>query len=289
MEPSPAPDSVLVLDGPLGTELLRRGVPTPLPGWSAHALESQPEAVEGIHRDYARSGAVVHTTNTFRTRARVFPDRWEALTRAAVRAAKAGALPGQRVAGSLAPLEDCYRPDLSPALTDELACRREHADLALALADAGCDLLLCETFPLVREALLAAEAALATGLETWVAFTPGPDADLLTPSEIAAGAREALALGASAVLVNCVPARVALEFVEELAGILPSTGARCGCYANAGQVDEKMGWSSTPGIPERYADVAEAWVRAGATIVGGCCGTGPEHVAALAQRLGARA
>ena len=66
-------EPVQLLDGPLGTELMRRGVPTPLPGWSAHALETEPTVVEAIHRDYARAGATIHTTNTFRTRRRVFP------------------------------------------------------------------------------------------------------------------------------------------------------------------------------------------------------------------------
>ncbi|MFT5051075.1 MAG: S-methylmethionine-dependent homocysteine/selenocysteine methylase [Chlamydiales bacterium] len=286
MGATPTDQIVQILDGPVGTELLRRGVPTPLPGWSAHALESQPDVVEAIHRDYRAAGAMIHTTNTFRTRARVFPRTWEQLGRVAVDAARAAAAPGQFVAGSLAPLEDCYRPDLSPAHSDPDACRQEHADLARVLADAGCDLLLCETFPLVHEGLLAAEAALATGLETWVAFTPGPEGDLLTPAEVAEGARAALSLGVAGVLVNCVPATAALAHVRALADVLATSRTRWGCYANAGHADEQMGWSSAPGIPDRYADLARTWVDAGATIIGGCCGTGPEHVAALARRFG---
>ena len=62
--------SIVILDGPMGTELLARGVPTPTPGWSAHALDAAPEVVASIHRDYAAAGAVVHTTNTFRTKSR---------------------------------------------------------------------------------------------------------------------------------------------------------------------------------------------------------------------------
>ena len=84
-------------------------------------------------------------------------------------------------------MEDCYSPERSP-----LQPGAEHALLANALVAAGCDLLLCETFPHVGEALAAVEAAASTGAEVWVSFTAGYKADLLTPDEIAAGAREAV-------------------------------------------------------------------------------------------------
>ena len=198
----------------------------------------------------------------------------------AVRLAREGLGPSQRLAGSIAPLQDCYRPDLSPAASDSAGTLAAHGELAGLLAAEGCDLLLCETFPHVQEGLLATEAAVATGLETWTSFTAGPDADLLTPAEVAAGAREAVGIGAAAVLVNCVPARRTLEYVEALA---QAVGGQVpfGAYSNAGHVDEEMGWTSAPGAPEAYAECAAAWVSAGARLVGGCCGTGPDHVAAL--------
>ncbi len=264
----------------MGTELLARGVSTPLPGWSAHALESAPDVIRAIHGDYAAAGAIVHTANTFRTRKRQFPDRWEALARRALELCRESVPRSQRVAGSIAPLEDCYRPDLSPP-PDE--ARLEHGELARVLADAGCDLLLCETFPHVGEALIAVEAAVATGVETWVSFTPGPGGDLLTPRQIAAGAAEAVKRGARAVLVNCCPATRTRDFVAGLAGM----GVPVGAYANSGEPDERMGWRSTPFGPARYADLAETWLAAGATLVGSCCGTGPEHIAELTRRLAA--
>jgi len=271
---------VIILDGPMGTELAVRGVPTPLPGWSAHALRTHPEVVSAVHEAYAEAGAMMHTANTFRTRRRTCPDDWEALARRAVKLAREVAdRHGGRVAGSLAPLEDCYRPDLSPA--SEVA-RVEHGEHARVLADAGCDLLLCETFPHVPEALVALEASLATGLEVWVSFTPGHRADLLTPDEVAAGARSALRGGASCVLVNCVPARSALPYVEALA---PASGKPFGVYANAGSTDDAIGWSPAPQGPRRQAELAATWRAVGASVVGGCCGTGPAHVRALAASL----
>lgn len=273
-----ARDRVLILDGPMGTELGARGVPLPAPLWSAFALDGAPEVVSAIHRDYAAAGATIHTANTFRTKRRASPDRWEALARLAVRIARESVPAGQIVAGSVAPLEDCYSPWLSPA-----ACRPEHRELVRVLADSGVDLLLCETFPHGGEALVAVEEAVATGLETWVAFTAGPDADLLTPAEIGRAAREAVARGAAAVLVNCVPASRMGAFVHALEDLPVPFGA----YANAGHTAEGLGWGAeTADAAERYADLAQTWVAAGATLIGACCGTGPGHVRALAGRFG---
>jgi len=266
-----------LLDGPLGTELLARGVATPLPGWSAHALDTAPDVVAAIHRDYARAGAQVHTANTFRTQPRRFPERWRELAHRAVTIARE-ALAGSdcRVAGSIAPLEDCYSPSLSPADP-----RPEHRLMARALAEEGVDLLLVETFPHVGEALIAAEEAVATGLPTWLSFTAGPDATLLKPDEVRQGARRAVALGVGAVLVNCIPTPRVLDYLTALQDL----GVPIGAYANAGSAEDGMGFAATPLDIRAYVEAAAQWVEAGARIVGGCCGTRPEHIEALKRGL----
>lgn len=268
---------ITILDGAMGTELDARGVPTPAPLWSAQALLDAPTVVAAIHREYAAAGATVHTANTFRTKRRQAGARWEDLTRAAVAIARSAVPASHRVAGSIAPLEDCYRPDQSPKEP-----RADHRELARTLADAGVDVLLCETFPNTHEARVAVEEAAATGLPTWVSFTAGPTADLLTPDAIETAAREAVQQGASAVLVNCIPASKTLAFVERLAGL----GVPFGAYANAGAPEEGLGWGAAggeTGAADAYASLARAWVEAGASLVGGCCGTGPAHIAAIAR------
>src|SRR5207245_1272484 len=102
---------ITILDGPMGTELERRGIATPPPGWSAYAIDQAPEIIAAIHRDYAAAGATVHTANTFRTKRRQFRNRWEALARSAVAIAKRSVPSDHCVAASIAPLEDCWRPD----------------------------------------------------------------------------------------------------------------------------------------------------------------------------------
>jgi S-methylmethionine-dependent homocysteine/selenocysteine methylase len=271
---------IAILDGPMGTELGSRGVPTPSPLWSALALTEAPEVVRSIHRAYAEAGATVHTANTFRSKRRQAGARWEALCRLAVDLARSAVPTGHRVAGSIAPLEDCYRPDLSPPPAE---ARSEHRELAEALAASGVDLLLCETFPHVGEALIAVEEAARTGLPVWVSFTAGPEGDLLTVEALEAGAREAVRRGAEVVLVNCVPATRTQAFVEGLARV----GAPFGAYANAGGMDEGIGWGAPDAAAaEVYAGLARGWAAAGATVIGGCCGTGPAHVAALARAFG---
>jgi S-methylmethionine-dependent homocysteine/selenocysteine methylase len=260
---------LVVLDGPMGTELARRGVALPAPAWSAVALDVAPDLVAAVHRDYVTAGATVHTANTFRTKRRSVGPRWEELARRAVRIARE-AVGSLRVAGSIAPLEDCYRPDLSPGL----ASREEHRELARVLADEGVDVLLCETFPDATEAVVAVEEAVRTGVETWAALLPTTSASLRDT------ARACVAAGARVVLVNCVAAKDTLPFVEALADL----GVPFGAYANAGREEDAIGWGAdTEAGARAYEALARAWVAAGASIVGGCCGTGPAHIARLAS------
>jgi S-methylmethionine-dependent homocysteine/selenocysteine methylase len=276
---------ITLLDGPMGTLLAERGVATPAPLWSAAALVDSPDAVRQIHREYATAGVCVHTANTFRTKQRQAGAEWERLTRLAVSLARESVPATHLVAGSLAPLEDCYRPDLSPRDP-----RPEHRAMARALAAAGVDVILCETFPHVGEGLVALEEAVATGLPAWLAFTAGPGGELLTASEVEAGAREAVRRGAAAVLVNCTAARLTLRYVESLAKAAGAAAGEAvfGAYANAGgPVD---GWgASDESTVARYVECARTWAACGATLVGSCCGTGPAHIAGLAQAFGARA
>ena len=262
-------EDLILLDGPLGTELLTRRVATPLPGWSAHALDTAPDVVAAIHRDYAKAGARVHTANTFRTQPRWFPDRWRELTSRAVAIARDALTgvnqPDYRVAGSIAPLEDCYSPALSPAEP-----RPEHRLMARALAEEGVDLLLVETFPHIGEALIAVEEAVATGLPTWLSLTAGPDADLLTVDQVREGAQHAVSLGVEAVLVNCIPTPRVLEYLVGVGDL----GVRIGAYANAGRAVDGMGFAATPLDIQRHVDSVEQWIEAGARIVGAAVAPG---------------
>jgi S-methylmethionine-dependent homocysteine/selenocysteine methylase len=278
----------LLLDGATGSELQRRGVDTRLPLWSAAALWTAPHVVAAIHGDYVAAGAEVVTANTFRTRARTFAqagrsDAARDWTRRAVEIARASG--ARYVAGSLAPLEDCYSPALVP---DDSALADEHGAFARDLAAAGVDLILCETMNTVREALAAARAATATGLPTIASFVCGTDGRLLSGESVADAAAALLVLPVVALAINCTPTAAVARPLQELLDTARGP-VLCGAYGNVGKTDAIVGFRCTGEFDaDAYAQVAMGWVAQGAGLIGGCCGTGPEHIAAVRKRLAVR-
>jgi S-methylmethionine-dependent homocysteine/selenocysteine methylase len=271
--------AVRILDGAIGTELISRGLGLNAPDWSARAMAEAPDLLAEVHADYVGAGATLHTANTFRTQPRALGEGWIDALRGAVRIVRGVVPPACAVLGSMAPVEDCYRPDLSPGAE----ARAQHREVAGALADAGCDVLLCETFANGPEAIVAAEEALATGLPVWLSLTAGPFGDLLSPTELARIGTDAASIGVERLLVNCIAAKQIGRYVDALGAL----GVPFGVYANAGRKDEGLGWGATsPRAAAAYADLAERWRDAGASVIGGCCGTGPLHIRALAERFG---
>jgi len=292
-------NQVVVLDGGIGSELVRRGV-----RWRDHGLRTDPQAVKALHMDYLATGAHVLRTNTFQLNRRVYqnvfrdeahmrqigapdlavraPTLLAAAVQVALAARESAGRPEVAIAGVMSPLEHCFRPDLA---ADADA---EHAEIARLLADAGVDLLLLESMNTLRESKSALRAARATGLPVWVSFVVYADGDLLSGESLQAAASLADTHGAEAVLVNCAPPEDIDRALNKLQADVP-----VGAFAHIGKFDPPS-WkfeffpqftSTDTWTPERYADAAQRWRKSGARIVGGCCGTGPEHVRALVERL----
>ena len=276
----------LILDGAMGTELQRRGIPAGLPLWSANALLTHPDAVKQIHREYLEAGAEIITADTFRTTRRTFtraglPDRSEELTAAAVALARKARnesfLTHVLIAGSIAPLEDCYAPDLVP---QDSALDEEHRELAERLARAEVDFILLETMGTIREASAACRTALATGKEVVVSFILGNDGNLLGGETLRDAVARIAPLQPSGFSLNCVSPRYLEKPVEELRSL---TRLPIAVYGNIGLPEsDTAGWEFTREFTEeQYAACALKWSRSGADIVGGCCGTTPGHIRAL--------
>ena len=267
----------LLLDSAMGSELERRGVDVRLPFWSARALVESPGTVLAIHRENVAAGADVLTANTFRTQRRTVGGRAAALTREAVALARRAAAEAGRdvfVAGSIAPLADCYRPDLVP---DGAVLEREHREHAASLAAAGVDFLLVETINSARELLAAAAAGAATGLPVVASVVTDGRGALLSGDPLEGAARAVAALRPAAFGVNCVvPAGVTRE-VARLAAL--DAGPRIVAFGNVLSDGEN---------PDAYAGIAAEWLAAGAALVGGCCGTTPGHTRALRALLDSR-
>ena len=286
------PDVIFLLDGATGTELDRRGVDTSLPLWSARAITDAPGVLKDIHAAYLKAGADALLSNTFRTHERSLAkagigEQAQALTQEAVSiacAARDEVNPNALIYGSVAPLEDCYRPDLAP---DARECRAEHGQIIRHLIDAGVDLVLIETMCSAREALAAAEAAEELSQGKWaISFCLASDGE---PGVLLDGTplEELLPqlTGAEFVGVNCVAAPVLAGQVKHLRSVLPPEMA-IAAYGNVGHVDHERGWVNTDAIdPERYALLALDWIKAGARIIGGCCGTTPATIQSIKKKL----
>ena len=277
-----------VLDGATGSELLRRGVSAAGRLWGVGALLEDPDAVRRLHRDYAAAGADALTAATFRVapyslRRAGLEDRTEELASLAVGLAREGGREAGRdilVFASQTTLEDCYRPDLVP---DDDTLRREHAATVAALADAGADALLLETFNTVREARIAVKAAAATGLPVIASFTCTSGGRILSGEEAGEAAAAVTLPGVVAAGTNCTAVG---EMLPALTAMAAATSLPLVAYANNAWYEQDSAFlAAEPVTPDRYGFCALGWVTIGARLVGGCCGTGPEHIAALASQL----
>ena len=279
----------LLLDGATGTELNRRGVDTALPLWSAAALWEAPDVLRQIHRDYVEAGAELVTANTFRTHPRSLAaggrrGQGPELTARAVQIAREACGDRAWVAGSQAPLEDCYSPELVP---DDKALAREHELMSAQLAEAGVDVILVETQHTIREALAAATAATATGLPVLIGFVCDRDGKLLSGESLATAALAVLPLEPAGLLVNCTPTPTVGAALSGLSQV--AAGLTIGAYGNIGEPDPVQGWRSTDAAdPRVYSRYARSWLDHGAMLVGGCCGTTPEHIRQLASTIAKR-
>lgn len=295
-------DAVL-MDGGMGSELVRRGV-----RWRWHGLRTDGAQVRALHDEYVAAGADVIRTNTLQLNRRIYQNvfrnadhmrhigapgvesRAEELTRTAVelaRAARDGANGDAAVAGVMSPLEHCYRPDLAPA--PEVA-EREHREVAGVLAEEGVDLLLLESMNTIGEASAATRVARETGLPVWVSFVIGPEGELLSGESLVSGVEAVRDAGAEAVLVNCAPPE---DISAALERVRAAADCPVGAYAHIGKFDPPS-WKfefhpQFTGIevwpPSRYREAALGWREIGAQILGGCCGTTPEHIRALREAL----
>lgn len=283
---------IYLLDGATGTELGRRGVDISLPLWSARAITESPQVLADIHRDYLLAGADIITANTFRTHRRSLAkvgmgDRAQEMTQRAVEIvleARDRYNPDALVVGSIAPLEDCYSPQLAP---DAATCALEHGEIMDHLLEAGVDGLLIETQNNLHEAEAAAQQAQQRVPGRWImsfcASHTGPPGMLLSGESLAdllPSMQDAAAVG-----VNCTPAPMTEAQVKLLRLLLPHH-QRIIAYANVSKANPNGGWETTDAVdPENYAEYAARWIAAGASVIGGCCGTRPEMIRAIAKRL----
>ncbi|MFO0997724.1 MAG: homocysteine S-methyltransferase family protein [Alphaproteobacteria bacterium] len=284
----------VLLDGGMGGELMKRGWDSPTI-WSARALIEAPQVVRDLHREFIDAGATVITTSNYSCTPKILAREGHGAHVAAL-VARARDVANEardghgevKVAGSLPPLVGTYDPDL---VEPRETMRPVYDEIAGTLAP-GVDLFICESMTTGIEARTAAEAAAATGKPVWVSYIlMDSGSNRIRSGETIGEAIKALdGIAIEAVLFNCCSPEAIGAALPELKR---STKARCGGYANAFRPipdeyrRERDGRRSFRDDvdPPSYARAVRSWLASGAEIVGGCCGTGPAHIRAIAQVL----
>jgi 5-methyltetrahydrofolate--homocysteine methyltransferase len=288
--PTLASSRIVVGDGAMGTELQRAGLAIGECGdqWTL----SHPDRLHAIHAAYIDAGSEAIITNSFGA------NRWvlgryglegevEAINRAAAIIARQAAGPAVCVLGDLGPCGGFLRPlgDVEPD-----ALLPEFTRQARALLDGGADGVIVETMSALEELTIAIRAARAAGAPFVVAsmaFDRLPNGNIRTMMGVAPqkAASASLDAGADIVGANCGTHMTAADFAEVVRAFREVTDRPVMVQANAGSPDLEEGRAVYRLTPGAFAVGMGDVVKAGAGIVGGCCGTTPAHIAALARQV----
>jgi len=277
-----------VTDGAWGTQLQEQGLP---PGacpdvWNVENVS----AVEAVARSYVEAGSEIILTNTFRAN-RFALEHWDLSERTA-ELAETGASISRRVAGRDVAVFGSIGPTGKIVMMGDVPAEeieRAFAEQAAALARGGVDAILCETFTDLEELKLAARAARESTHDLpmilSMSFDSGPDktATMMgtTPADLAAAAAET---GASAIGANCGTGPENYVKVAKL--LRQASPLPVWIKPNAGLPVTREGRTVFPMRPEEFAGFVPTLVQAGATFIGGCCGTTPEHIVEIRRKLG---
>lgn len=286
-------DEILIIDGGTGSELQRRGVAMDANAWSGSAALEHEALLRQIHRDYILAGAEVITANTFGTTRFVLAsagldEEFERINRRAMRAARDArddaATGPVAIAGSLSCLPPGNDPAAYPEPYEELDAYRELAEL---LAAEGADLIALEMMEDTVHARMAMAAAVEAGLPVWLGVSTrmSEAGDRLVgfdfPETPLADPLEALIPMQPAVVnVMHTPPEAVGPALNELKR---RWDGPCGVYPELGDFEAPDWQFSQQLTPGEFVSLATEWVRQGARLLGGCCGTLPEHILALKE------
>lgn len=282
-----AAGGLVILDGPTGTELQRRGVEMETTAWCGVNAPESAAILAGIHRDYIAAGADVITANTFATsrmvlRAAGLDDQYGAVNQTALDAAHAAADGRIAVAGSISHMSP--RSDLH-GLNDLSELADAQMELAATLKDGGCDLILLEMMFTPERMEAAFRAAFSTGLPVWAGFSArrGADGQVLSfaqKSEIPFAEVLDILADYPVAAAGVMHSESAVT-ADALAMIRAVYDGPTMAYPDSGHM-KLPDWQFEEIIAvEDFQTYAEGWVATGTQILGGCCGLSVDHIRAL--------
>lgn len=286
-----AGNSPVVIDGGLATQLEAKGCDIDNPLWSASIIESNPQAIVDAHRAYLDVGAEIVITASYQANSTDLVSRSVDLARQAIDGFlrdTGGSGREPMVAASVGPFGATlgdgseYRGnyDIGTAELHDF----HHSGLAWR-DDCDVDLLACETIPSFDEATVLCDLLKDARHPAWISFSCRDEFHISDGTPIAEAAAlfrdhpRVLAVG-----VNCTRPQFVAPLIGQLREAIPQKAIVV--YPNSGE-DYDAGsksWSGTVTALD-WAGAAQQWVHAGATIVGGCCRTGPEHIRAISNEL----
>jgi methionine synthase I (cobalamin-dependent) len=285
---------LFLLDGAMGTQLFARGVE---PGKCNDYLNIEsPDIVLAVHKAYIAAGSDAVLTNTFGANKFALArhgcaDKMVEINVAGAKLARKAAGQTKYVLGDIGPCGDFLEP-LGNLKADEL--KATFLQQAKALVSAGVDGLIIETMTALDEIAVAIEAAksVAGTLPVFASMSfdkAGEDFRTMMGVDVPSAILKMVSLGADAVGFNCGTINLD-EYVELAGGFVAgvrATGKDVFVYAepNAGKPELVDGKAVYKVTPEEFASAAKEIRAAGVTIIGGCCGTGPEHIKAVAEKL----
>jgi len=271
----------LILDGAMGTELIRRGLDLPLPLWSADINLTHPESVQQVHDAYITAGSDVITTNTFRTtpwtyrKAGYTPLR--ALERArdsllkAVELANKAAMDTVRVAGSITAVEDCYTPELYPGKT---AVEDTYGTALEWFLESDIDLVLFETMGNMEEIKIAMELSSNLMRERWLSLILRDKSHLLDGTRLEFVLDTLREQNISVLLFNCNKIETTLDALHNFDEKWSGTW---GAYPNLGITDFENHYFKILDNSKFEASIKEI-LHQNPDVIGVCCGSIPRHI-----------
>lgn len=278
---------ILLCDGAMGTELQKRGLPT---GACPEEFNiSNPEVIKNIHRDYFIAGSDIVETNSFgANRARLklhgFEDRVKEFCFATAHLANSVRPNGKFIAGSMGPTGELLEP---LGTLSEIDAYNIFSEQAIALEQGGVDVLFIETMMAPEEATIAVKAAKGnTNLPVVASMTfELGNAGLRTMwgVDVKTAAEKYTEAGADVIGANC--GKGFDEMIAIIKELRPLTDKPIIAQANAGIPEWIHGMSVYTETPEVIESKAKEIITAGVNIIGGCCGTGPEHIRKIKEIL----
>ena len=279
-------NEIKLLDGAMGTQLLESGLKLPLPIWSGDINLSHPDYIKKIHNSYLDAGADILTTNTFRTTPRTYLNNGFSFDIANIRSrkslvravdlAKKVANRNTIIAGSIAPLEDCYEPNLFPG---ENYANKEFRELALWLQDAGVNLILFETMGCWLEIKSAILSTNDLVIPRWISLVLKDGNRLLDGTDLVKVLSNLLDSDIEMILLNCNSSNTTDEAIKLIKnnwtkpwGVYPNVGISM--PSKEGVIDKKISINGFIKKVTKYID-------AGACVIGACCGSNPYYIKAL--------